>query len=209
MKVLLINGSPHENGTTSVGLAEVAAAIEADGIETETLWIGKEPVRGCSACFACVKAPGKCAFDGDLVNEILDKADGADGLVIGSPVYWASPNGTLLSILDRVFYAGGSKFYGKPGAAISAARRAGTTATLDALYKYFPINGMPIVPSQYWPMIHGRKASEAPSDAEGIQTLRLMGHTMAWMIKAFKAADDAGVPRPLPEERREWTNFIR
>ncbi|MDR1496469.1 MAG: flavodoxin family protein [Clostridiales Family XIII bacterium] len=209
MKVLLINGSPHENGTTAAGLSEVAAAIEADGIETETLWIGKEPIRGCTACFACVKKPGRCVFDGDAVNEILGRAEGIDGLVIGSPVYWASPNGALLSTLDRVFYAGGALFYGKPGAAVAAARRAGTTATIDALYKYFPINGMPIVPAQYWPMVHGRKGEEAHKDIEGMQVMRLTGHTMAWMIKAFKAADDAGIPRPAPETPRAWTNFIR
>jgi multimeric flavodoxin WrbA len=209
VKVLLINGSPHENGTTSVGLSEVAGAIEADGVETETLWIGKEPVRGCIACLACVKNPGRCAFDGDAVNEILARAEDIDGLVIGSPVYWASPNGVLLSTLDRVFYAGSGLFYGKPGAVVAAARRAGTTATMDVLYKYFPINGMPVVPSQYWPMIHGLKGDDATRDIEGLQTMRLMGHMMAWMIKAFDVAGDAGVYCPTPEVPREWTNFIR
>jgi multimeric flavodoxin WrbA len=213
MKVLLINGSPHEEGTTSVAIREMIGALEADGIETETVWIGKEAIRGCVACYACVKNPGRCAFDDGPVNEILAKADEIDGLVIASPVYWASPNGAMLSVLDRVFYAAlaTDKFRGKPGAAIVAARRAGTSASLDALYKYFPINGMPVVPSEYWPMIHGRKAEEAPKDLEGLQVMRLMGHSMAWMIKAFKAADEAGIKRPSLDEgeERAWTNFIR
>jgi multimeric flavodoxin WrbA len=209
MKVLLINGSPHEKGTTSVALSEVAGAIEEDGVGTETVWIGKGPVRGCTACLACALSPGRCVFDGDAVNEILSRAEQADGLVIGSPVYWASPNGALLSVLDRVFYAGGHLFYGKPGAAACAARRAGTTATLDALYKYFPINGMPIVPSRYWPMIHGMDAKEARGDLEGLEVMRLMGRAMAWMVKALKAADDAGIPRPDFGADIERTNFIR
>lgn len=209
MKVLLINGSSRENGSTATALNEIESVLKEEGIETEILQIGNKPVRGCVECMGCLKLEGRCAFDGDMVNEILEKADDTDGFIFGSPVFYASPNGSILSILDRVFFAGGHKFAGKPGAAVTAARRAGTTAALDVLQKYFPINGMPIVPTQYWPMIFGRKPGEASQDLEGLQTMRVLGRNMAWMLKCIELGKENGVSYPAPKEKRVMTHFIR
>ncbi|MDR1069081.1 MAG: flavodoxin family protein [Clostridiales Family XIII bacterium] len=209
MKVLLLNGSPHTNGTTAAALDEMRGVFEKEGVEAELLQIGTEPLRGCIGCRKCLKLSGRCTFDGDIVNEILGKIAEADAFVIGSPVYYASANGAVLSVLDRVFYAGGGLFAGKVGAAVACARRAGTTATLDDLQKYFPINGMPMAATQYWPMVYGMKPGDAAGDLEGLQTVRLLARNIVWMIRSFDAARKAGIEPPAPEEPRAWTHFIR
>ena len=203
MKVLLINGSPHENGCTYTALSEVAKVLETEGIETQIFHIGKKPVRGCIACGACGKL-GKCAFDDDPANEMLRLMQEADGIVIGSPVYYAGPNGALCALLDRAFYAG-SGFEFKPAAAIVSARRSGTTASFDRLNKYFTINRMPVVSSQYWNGVHGSTPDDVKKDEEGLQTMRTIGYNMAWMLKSIAERN-----QPLPTiEPFNRTNFIR
>ncbi|MDR2610577.1 MAG: flavodoxin family protein [Clostridiales Family XIII bacterium] len=209
MKVLLLNGSPHRNGTTMTALGAMIDELEAGGLETELLHIGTEPIRGCIGCRSCLKLDGRCVFDGDIVNEILEKIVDCDAFVVGSPVYYASANGAALSVLDRVFYAGGGLFAGKVGAAVACARRAGATATLDDLQKYFPINGMPMAATQYWPMVFGMKPGDAEGDIEGLQTVRLLARNISWMVKSFDAARKAGIERPVLDEPRAWTHFIR
>jgi len=211
MKVLLINGSPKTNGNTTIALGLVTEALEEEGIETEHIRVPKDPVQGCRGCAVCRDSgSGRCAFDGDIVNEILDKMESADALVLGSPVYYAAPNGQLLSVLDRVFFAGSVSevFPGKPGAAVCAARRGGTTATLDVLQKYFIISGMPIVPSTYWPMIHGMAPGEALHDTEGVQVMQVIGKNLAWMLKCIEAGKKAGIFYPKTAEKIRM-NFIR
>jgi multimeric flavodoxin WrbA len=205
MNVLMINGSPHPHGTTRRALDEMAGVLNGYGIGTRILTVGQETIHGCIACGKC---NGHCVAFDDVVNEAIDLMAKADGLVIGSPVYFASPNGTLLSFLDRMGYAGGPIFAGKPAACVAAARRAGTTATLDALMKYPIIKGMPVVPSTYWPMLHGANAADAEQDLEGLQTMRNLGHNMAWMLKCFALGRDNGMPFPAPEKPRARTNFI-
>ena len=207
MKVLLLNGSPNEAGCTYTALSEVAGVLEQQGIVSEIMQIGKTPVHGCTACGACYDGRGRCVFDDDIVNLFLEKMEAADGLVIGSPVYFAAPNGALLALLDRAFYAG-SHFAYKPAAAVTSARRAGTTATLDVLNKYFTIRHMPVVSSQYWNMVHGKTPEEVRQDREGMQTMRTLGRNMAWMLKCMEAGKQAGVPFPEHEAVLR-TNFIR
>jgi len=214
MKVLLVNGSPNENGGTYTALRIVSDSLEEEGIEAEILHLPKDPTQGCVSCFGCKKSDkARCVYNkADIVNVILDKIDESDGLVLGTPVYYASPNGQLLAALDRVFFAGsnGNTFIGKPAAAICTARRAGTSATLDALQKYFLINGMPIVPSNYWPMVHGHSQEEVSQDTEGVQIMQLLGKNMAWMLKSFKAGRDAGLEPPVAAGGKKiFTNFIR
>lgn len=204
MKVLLLNGSPNRSGCTYTALAEVAGALEREGVETELVHVGHMPTHGCIACHRCVETR-RCVFDEDGVNEALEKMEKADGLVVGSPVYYASPNGALLAFLDRMFYTGGGNMAYKPGAAIVSARRAGTTASLDVLLKYFLNSGMPVVPSQYWPMVHGNTPEEVQRDEEGLQVMRTLGRNMAWMLRCFAG----GEAKPEPEARRMRTNFIR
>ncbi len=205
MKVLLINGSPHEKGTTKRALTEVATALNENGVETEIITVGNLAISGCTACGGCAKT-SRCVKN-DIANVIIEKIENADGLIIGSPVYYASINGTLKSLLDRIFYARKS-FAGKPAAAVAVARRAGTTATLDIINKYFMISKMPVVSSQYWNMVHGSNGSQAEEDLEGMQTMRVLGENMAWLIKCIKAGEKAGVylPEAKPAVR---TNFIR
>ncbi len=205
MKVLLINGSPHENGTTFRALSEVSSALNANGIETEIITVGNKEITGCKACAACVKL-GKCVKD-DIVNEIIPKIEQADGVVVGSPVYYASLNGTLKSFLDRVFFAKKS-FANKPAAAVAVARRAGTTSTIDIINKYFMINNMPVVSSQYWNMVFGSNANDAEKDEEGMQTMRTLGNNMAWLIKCINVGKESGVPLP-EQEKKIKTNFIK
>ncbi|MBQ8426279.1 MAG: flavodoxin family protein [Clostridia bacterium] len=205
MKVLMINGSPHKDGTTFRALTEVAKTLNENGIETEIVTVGNQKVHGCMACGTCSKT-GKCAFD-DIVNELIDKLDNADGLIVGSPVYYAGANGTLVSILDRMFY-GRKHFAYKPAASIAVARRAGTTATLDILNKYFLISKMPVVSSQYWNMVFGSNKTQAEEDKEGLQTMRTLGLNMAWLLKCIKAGKDSGVKTPDLEPAVR-TNFVR
>ncbi len=204
MKVILLNGSPHKEGCTDTALREVEGSLLENGIETERIWIGGS-AWGCTACGACKKT-GRCVVD-DAVNEVLEKMETADGLVVGSPVYYASPNGSLVSFLDRLFYAG-SCFAYKPAAAVASARRAGTTATIDMLNKYFTISNMMVVSSQYWNMVHGNSPKEVKQDLEGLQTMRTLGANMAWLLQCIEAGKAAGVALPKPEEKIK-TNFIR
>jgi len=207
MKVLLVNGSPHEKGCTYTALSEVASALNKEGIETEIFHIGTAPVRGCIGCGGC-SGKGKCVFDDDIVNRLIEKIDRIDGLVIGSPVHYASAGGAITSVLDRLFFAASGKLSYKPCACIASARRAGTTATLDQLMKYPTINRMPLVSSQYWPMVHGNTPDEVRQDKEGMQIMRTLGKNMAWLLKCIEAGKQAGVS--LPErEPTERTNFIR
>ncbi len=206
MKVLLINGSPKREGNTFIALSEVKKTLEAEGLEAEIVHVGDKPLRGCMACGECEKL-GRCIIH-DLVNDIQEKFKAADGVVIGSPVYYAAPAGTLVSFLDRLFYS--SKFAKsmKVGASVAVARRSGTTATFDALNKYFTISNMPIVSSSYWNNVHGGAPGDASQDAEGLQTLRLLAKNMAFLIKAIRLGKDT-YGTPLLDEPRQRTNFIR
>ncbi len=206
MKVLLINGSPHKEGCTFTALNEVAKTLEKNGIETEILYLGVKPIAGCIACGKCSQL-GKCFID-DKVNEILARCDEFDGVVIGSPVYYAGPSGQIRAFLDRLFYAGGRRFAGKPGAAVVSCRRGGATAAFDQLNKYFTISSMPIVSSQYWNQVHGAYAEQVLQDEEGMQTMRTLGNNMAWLLKCIQLGKENGIT--LPErEPPVWTNFVR
>ena len=192
MKILLINGSSRPNGCTYTALREVADTLENGGAETELLFLGSGPIRDCTACRTCQKTPGRCVFDDDMVNQIIGKAREADGFVFGTPVYYAHPSGRLLSVLDRVFYAGGSAFAHKPGAAVASARRAGTTASVDVLNKYFTIAQMPVVSSTYWNMVHGNTPEEVLQDAEEMQTMRNLARNLLWLVQCIQAGQAAG-----------------
>jgi len=205
MKVLMINGSPHANGNTALALREMEQVFAREGVETETIQIGKDAIRGCVACNSCAKN-GRCVFD-DAVNLAAPKFEAADGLVVASPVYYASPNGTVEAFLDRLFYSTGFDKTMKVGAAVAVARRGGTTATFDALNKYFTISGMPIASSQYWNSVHGRAPGEAAQDAEGLQTMRALARNMTFLMKSIALGKEAfGLPE---QEEHVWTHFIR
>lgn len=205
MKVLMINGSPHENGTTMRALREVEKTLNASGVDTEIITVGNKNIAGCKGCGACRKA-GKCVYN-DVVSEALEKMEFYDGLIIGSPVYYASINGTLKCFLDRFFYSGNA-FSHKVGAAVVCARRAGTTASLDIIYKYLSISNMVIATSNYWNMVHGANAADAEKDLEGLQTMRVLGKNIAWLVKSLKTAKENGVFPPANEKKIK-TNFIR
>lgn len=205
MKVILINGSPNEYGCTYTALAEVAKSLGENGVETEIIHIGKKPIRGCQDCEVCHR--GKCVFNDDIVNLVVERMRGADGLVVGSPVYYASANGSIVSLLDRMFQVAENLVH-KPAAAIVSARRAGTTAALDVLNKYFLIAQMPVVSSTYWSMVHGNTPEEVLQDEEGLQVMRNLGRNMAYMLKCIEAAKKAGIEPPAAEKRC-FTNFIR
>lgn len=206
MKVLLLNGSPHAKGCTYTALSEVAAALTADGVEAEILWVGGSPASGCLGCGGCRKT-GLCVRN-DVVNDIIAKLDDCDGLVVGSPVHYAAASGQITGVLDRLFFAAGGKLRYKPGAAVVSARRGGTTAALDQLNKYFTINQMPVVSSRYWNMVHGNTPDEVRQDEEGMSVMRTLGHNMAWLIKSIAAGQAAGIGMPT-EEPPAKTNFIR
>ena len=206
MKVMLVNGSHHEKGCTYTALAEVAKALNANGIETEIYQLSGKNIEGCKGCWACKKAK-KCVFDDGTVNDFVARAAEFDGFVFGSPVYYASAAGSLISFMDRVFYSGGKFLAYKPAAAVVSCRRAGASTTFDVINKYFTINNMPIVASNYWNEIHGNTAEEAAQDEEGLQTMRVLGNNMAWLTKCIQAGKEAGV-EPVTE-KKIWTNFIR
>ena len=206
MKVLMINGSPHEHGTTRRALDEVAITLHKNGIDTEIITIGNREISGCTVCGACSKT-GMCVEKSGIVNEIIYKLQQADGLVVGSPVYYASLNGTLKSLLDRVFF-GKTCFQHKPACAVAVARRAGTTSTVDAINKYFTISNMPVVSSQYWNMVFGSNGEQAEEDVEGLQTMRILGENMAWLLKCIEAGKQAGIEPPVLEKKIK-TNFIK
>ena len=211
MKVLLVNGSCNKNGCTFTALKEISDTLNKQDIETEIIQLGSSPYRDCIGCGGCRKSDeGKCVFDDDIVNTIIEKAKNSDAFVFGSPVYYAHPSGRLLSVMDRIFYAGGKFFEYKPAAAIVSARRTGTTASLDAIIKHFTINNMPVVSSNYWPMVHGgqNKPDEVKQDLEGLQIMRTLGLNMAFMLKNIEAGKKAGVQKPQLENR-VLTNFIR
>jgi len=204
MKALLINGSPKPNGCTARALKEVADTLEKEGVETEILTIGNQPMRGCIACGFCSKN-GKCVFN-DIVNEAAVKFEEADGLVIGSPVYYGSANGTLVSFLDRLFYSTSFSKKMKAGASVVSCRRGGNTATFDELNKYFTISEMPVVSSRYWNMVHGFTADDVEKDAEGLQTMRVLARNMAFLMKGIALAkEEYGLPEA---EKTVFTNFM-
>ena len=205
MKVLLINGSPKVKGNTAFALEQMAEVFAAEGIETELIQVGSREIRGCTACGACYKN-GKCVFD-DLVNEVGEKLKDADGIIVGSPVYYASPNGTLISFLDRLFYSAHYDLRMKVGSSVVVARRGGCSAAKDVLDKYFTISQMPVASSCYWNMIHGSKPGEAAQDPEGIRTVRTLAKNVSFLIRAIAAEKAAqGLPQPEP---KAYTNFIR
>ncbi len=205
MKILMINGSPRANSNTGIALSEMAQVFAKHGIDTEIVQVGGEEIRGCLGCGYCFKN-GRCVID-DLVNQLAEKFEACDGLVIGSPVYYAAANGTLVSLLDRLFYSTPFNKTMKVGAAVAVARRGGCSATFDQLNKYFTIAGMPVASSQYWNSVHGRKVGEASADAEGLQTMRTLAENMAFLVKSIALGKQAfGLP-----EKEPWqmTNFIR
>lgn len=207
MKVLLLNGSSNREGCTYTALEEVAKTLQEEGIETEIFQLGADPIRDCIGCGGCRRGSG-CVFHEDRVNEFVAKAKEADGFVFGTPVYYAHPSGRILSFLDRVFYSGGSAFRFKPGMAVASARRGGTTASLDAINKYFGISQMMTVGSTYWNMVHGNRPQEVRQDLEGLQTMRNAAKCMAWMLKCIEAGKAQGIG--LPDTKKEVsTNFIR
>ncbi len=205
MRVLMINGSPRKNGNTSIALAEMERIFQEEGMETQVVQVGNQNIRGCIACLSC-KQKGKCVFD-DLVNQIAPQFEAADGLVIASPVYYASANGGLISFLDRLFYSTLFDKTMKVGAAVAVARRGGVSATYDELNKYFAISGMPIATGQYWNAVYGREKGEAQEDAEGLQTMRTLARNMAFLMKSIALGKERfGLPEREPFQR---TNFIR
>jgi len=213
MKVLLVNGSPHEKGCTYTALNEVAKELENEGIVTEIFHIGTKPIRGCMDCGGCShtggfsNANGMCVFNDDTVNVALEKAKEVDGFVFGSPVHYAGASGQITSFLDRFFFAG-SGFQYKPGAAIVSCRRGGSTAALEQLNKYITKSNMPFVSSQYWNMVHGNTPEEVKQDLEGMQTMRTLGKNMVWLLKCIHAGKEAGIAFPK-QEPHATTNFIR
>ena len=205
MKALLINGSPHANGCTFTALNIVAEELQKNGIETEIVHIGNKDIRGCIACGKCAEL-GHCVFN-DMVNEVASKFEQADGLVVGSPVYYAGPNGTLTNLLDRLFFSTPFDKRMKVGAAVVSARRGGTTAAFDRLNKYFTISEMPVVSSRYWNMVHGHTSEDVMKDEEGVQIMRILGRNMAFLMRAIAAERERN---GLPEkEVTRYTNFIR
>ena len=202
-KVLLLNGSPHPHGCTATALEEMIRIFEEEGIETELIQVGIKDIRGCISCGQC-SSKGKCVFD-DLVNEVAEKFEKADGLVIGSPVYYGSPNGTLLSFLDRLFYSSPFSKHMKVGASVVSCRRGGNSASFDVLNKYFTISSMPVASSTYWNQVHGFTAEDVKKDLEGLQTMRNLARSMSFMIKAFAdAIEKYGYPAL---EQGTFTNF--
>lgn len=206
MKVLLVNGGPHEKGCTYTALEEVSKTLQKNGIETEIIWLGVNPIAGCIGCNACLKT-GKC-FRNDIVNDFIEKSKEADGFVFGTPVHFASSAGSLTSFMDRVFYGRGDLFKNKPACCVVSCRRGGATATFDQINKYFSICNMPIVTSQYWNQVHGTNPDEVRKDEEGMQTMRTLGNNMAWLLKCIDVAKKNGVEYP-ENEKAIKTNFIR
>lgn len=205
MKVLLVNGSPHEKGCTYTALKTVAESLNAEGVETEIYWIGVKPLSGCLACMNCRKT-GECVWN-DKVNEFAKMAQTADGFVFGSPVHYAHAGGAITSFMDRLFYSGSKHLAYKPAASVVSSRRAGGPATFDMLNKYYAISHMPIVSSNYWNEVHGSTAGDVEKDEEGLQTMRLLGKNMAWLLKCIEAGKEKGL-EPKSETKIR-TNFIR
>lgn len=205
-KILLINGSPNQRGCTFTALSEIALTLAKEGVESEILWLGKEPVADCIACGKCADS-GRCVFD-DLVNRIADRLDEFDGIVAGSPVYYAGPSGRICAFLDRLFYSNGARMAGKLGAAVVSCRRGGATAAFNRLNMYFMMNNMVVPTSQYWNQVHGNAPEEVRQDREGLQTMRMLARNMAWLLRCIELGRIAGLHAPVPEPR-DRTNFIR
>jgi len=206
MKVLMINGGPHKNGCTNAALSIIAEELGKNGVESEIVWLGTAPIRGCCGCGACKN--NRCVFDDDVTNSVIAKAETADAFIFGSPVHYASASGTITAFLDRFFYAAGSLVYGKPGACIVSCRRGGASAALDQLNKYVAYASMPVISSNYWNMVHGVKAEDVYKDLEGVQTMRILGHNMAWLLKCIEAGKKAGLDGPVPEAKVRF-NYVR
>lgn len=207
MKVLLINGSPRKNGNTFTALSEIAKTLQTEGIDSEIVWIGNKPVRGCIACGTCkMKNDGRCVFDDDVCNTISAKFAEADGFVFASPVYYGQPNGALLAIMQRAFFSNGANLQNKPGAAVTICRRGGATAAFEALQMPMQMMNMPLATSQYWNIAYGREAGQAAQDTEGMQTMRTLARNLAWMIRGLRGKDAPELP-----DREPWQpmHFIR
>ncbi|MDE6868575.1 MAG: flavodoxin family protein [Clostridia bacterium] len=207
MKVLLINGSPHEKGCTYTALKVIAEELKRQGVDSKTVWLGNGPVRGCIGCGAC-KNLGKCTFDDDPINTIGEKIKTADGYIFGAPVHYASPCGAMVSAMDRLFAAFGKDMQFKPAASVVSARRAGTTASYDVLNKYIGINNMITVPSTYWNMVHGNTAEEVIKDEEGVTVMRAIASNTAWLLKLLESAKGTDLAKPVIITKVK-TNFIR
>jgi multimeric flavodoxin WrbA len=209
MKVLLVNGSPHKDGTTALALAEICKVLNEENIETEVFWLGNEPIASCIGCSYCKKNKNGC-YKNDIVNRFQEKAKEADGFIFGSPVHYAAPSGAITTFLDRVFYSADRELFRlKPAAVVVAARRAGTTSAYQQLIKYLGISEMTIISSGYWNMIFGNGQQQAQEDLEGLQTMRTLARNMAYHLKCLEAARKSGVPLPKQEEKKFRTNFIR
>jgi len=207
MKVLMINGSPRKKGNTFLALSEVAKTLETLGIESEIVQIGNNAVRGCIACGQCqMKQLNRCVFDDDVCNRISEKLDTADALIVGSPVYYGQPNGSVLSLIQRMFFSAGAKVQNKPAAAVCVCRRGGATAAFETMNMPFQMMNMPVVTSQYWNIVYGREEGQAALDTEGMQTMRTLASNMAWLLKKIHADGQPGYP-----EREPWApmHFIR
>ena len=207
MKVLLINGSAHKEGNTFTALSEIARQLEKQGVEAEIVQLGNKPVRGCIACVQCrTKALGRCTFDDDVCNRIVEKLDGADALIVGTPVYYGQPNGAVLAVMQRVFFSASSKVENKPAASVAICRRGGATAAFQTMNMMFEMMNMPLVTSQYWNIAYGREPGQAALDTEGMQTMRTLADNMAWLLKKIHADGDPAYP-----EREPWQpmHFIR
>jgi multimeric flavodoxin WrbA len=205
MKVLLLNGSPHSKGNTATALGEIARTLEAEGIESEIVWLGTKPVRGCIACGRC-RGAGRCVFNDDICNEISEKMEKADALIVGSPVYYGQPNGALMAVIQRMFYSNGSAVSGKPAAALAVCRRGSATAAFQTLNMPFMMMNMQVVTSQYWNIAYGQSEGQAALDAEGMQTMRTLAHNMAWALRQNGGKPAPGRPSGDPGA---FTNFIR
>ena len=203
MKVLMINGSPHQNGNTATALQEAANQLKENGIDSEIVWIGLAPVHGCIACGRC-RAEEKCIFDDDICNQVAEKMKDADALIVGSPVYYGQPNGAVLAIVQRLCYSAGAALSGKPAAAFAVCRRGGATASFQTMNMPFMMMNMPVVTSQYWNIGYGQSQGQIAEDAEGMQTMRTLANNMAALLKAT-----GGKPMPGPSERPTFTNFIK
>ncbi len=205
MKVLLVNGSSRKNGCTQTALNEAAKALKEEGVETEFFFIGNEALPDCIACRKC-RETGRCIFN-DIVNAFVEKAKSADGFIFGSPVYYAHPSGRLLTFMDRAFYSGGAAFCFKPAAAVLSARRAGTTASMDVINKYFTISSMPIISSTYWNQVYGAQPEQISADKERLMTMYNIGKNMAWVLKCLELGKEHGLTHP--ENEKVLTNFIK
>lgn len=207
MKVILVNGSPREKGCTFTALSEAEKTLNENGIDTEMFWVGNMPIPGCISCGACAMLK-HCYYDEDTVNSFIEKAKSADGFIFGTPVHYAAGSGALTSFMDRAFYSGGAVLRGKPAAAVASCRRGGASAAFDQINKYFTINSMPVVSSQYWNQVHGNTPEEVLRDEEGLQTMRTLGRNMAWLLRCIDAGKAAGISFP-EYEKTIRTNFIR